>query len=512
MNVATALLATGKASAPAVIAGDVEVTYEQLRDAVGELSAQIIAASGSGDRVGLVAENGPFFVVAYLAVIQAGRCVVPLPTAVQADWLTTVAAGTDMALLLASGRASRDEDLRAVLGTADIAIWVEDEVDPLRLSTPSRAGSDVSTVDVDTGNDLAALFFTSGSTGDPKGVMVTHRNIEANTTDIAEYLGLAPTDRAMIVLPLHYCYGLSVLHSHLAAGASVVLNNLFMFPEKVLDDLAARECTNFAGVPSHYQILLRKTRFTEREFPSLRTLQQAGGKLPEPFLRELLEALPGVQLFVMYGQTEATARLSYLPPQRLADKLGSIGQGLPSTILEVVDESGVPVEPGSGAVGEVVATGDNITTGYWRDPDTTARYFDGGRLRTRDLATVDEDGFIFIVDRARDFIKSMGNRISPKEIEDVIAELPQVVEVAVIGVPDEIWGEAVRAVVVPASNDGLDESVVTAHCNARLPNYKMPSQVEIVDRLPKNEAGKVLKAALRKQASESGAMAGGRNG
>ena len=425
-----------------------QVNYVNLRLAVDILAARLAAAHPAGARIGLIAENGAFFVVAYLAIIRAGLCVVPLPTTVQRQWLTRVVGDTATELLLASRRAASDEDLLAVREAAGFDVWVEAEEEGLGAVSVLDAGEAEEEEDAELGStvppagierpldpstDLAALFFTSGSTGEPKGVMVSHRNIEANTRDIVEYMGLTADDRAMVVLPLHYCYGLSVLHTHLAAGASVVFNNGFMFPEKVLDDMVAQQCTGFAGVPSHFQILLRKTHFPEREFPHLRWLQQAGGKLPDPFIRELRACQPDVELFIMYGQTEASARLSYLPPGRLDDKLGSIGRGLASTILEVLDDEGTPVVPGSGAVGEIVATGDSVALGYWQDPEGTDRYFHGGKLRTRDLATVDEDGFIFIVDRARDFIKSMGNRISPKEVEDVIAELPEVVEVAVIG-------------------------------------------------------------------------------
>jgi len=520
-NIAAQLLGQGADEAPALWMGERRVNFAELRSAVDKLAGRLAAAQAQGARVGLIAENGPFFVAAYLATIRAGLCVVPIPTAVQHDWLTRVIADTDMALVLASQRAARDEDLLAVQTEAGFELWPEDEDDPLGVAVSDDAAGgaadgapdspdDPAGLDrpIDPATDLAALFFTSGSTGEPKGVMISHRNIEANTRDIVEYMGLTADDRAMVVLPLHYCYGLSVLHTHLAAGASVVFNNSFMFPDKVLDDMVAQECTGFAGVPSHFQILLRKTRFPERDFPHLRWMQQAGGKLPDPFIREIRASQPDVELFIMYGQTEATARLSYLPPGRLDDKLGSIGRGLASTILEVLNDDGNPVVPGSGDVGEIVATGDNVARGYWRDPEGTERYFHGGKLRTRDLATVDEEGFIFIVGRARDFIKSMGNRISPKEVEDVIAELPEVVEVAVIGVPDDIWGEAVKAIVVLASPQALSAKEIIRHCNERLPNYKVPSQTQVVSSLPKNESGKVLKAELRRQAADAERAAG----
>ncbi len=505
-NVAEQLLGAGGATDPALLIGTDTVTYAELRGCVRRAANQLQARrQPAGSRIGLVAENGLFFVVAYLATIHAGLCIVPLPPTLPPKHLRRICADTDMQLMLVSTHVARDADIVDNIIAAGMELWSDDE---LRLNggasapapAPAPAPAVASPEPCEPARTLAALFFTSGSTGVPKGVMISHRNIATNTRDILEYMGLARTDRAMLVLPLHYCYGLSVLHAHLLSGASVVINNAFMFPEKVLDDMEAKSCSGLAGVPSTYQILLRRSHFKERDFPALRWLQQAGGSLPEPFIREIRGAFPEVSLYVMYGQTEATARLSYVPPERLGDKLGSIGRGLPSTVLEVLKEDGSPVRPGSDEVGEIVATGDNVSPGYWNDADGTQKYFGGGKLRTRDLARVDSEGFIFIVDRARDFIKSMGIRISPREIEEVIASLSTVVEVAVIGVPDEIWGEAIKAVVVPVHPGDLDDRSIVRHCREHLPNHMIPTIVEITDHLPKNAAGKVLKPRLRQAA------------
>lgn len=506
-NVASRLLEAGGESDVALSAGGDSVTYGQLRASVDRAAAQLAARQlAPGSRVGLVAENGVFFVVAYLATIRTGMCVVPLPTTLPSERLRRIAVDTDMQLLLASARMALDPDVVGAMAAAGVELCSEDALDrSVPADAPIADGG--WSAPFDPASTLAALFFTSGSTGEPKGVMITHRNIATNTRDIVEYMGLAPADRAMLVLPLHYCYGLSVMHAHLSVGASVVINNAFMFPERVVDDLVAQACTGIAGVPSTYQILLRRTQFKERRFPALRWLQQAGGRLPEPFIRELLEAFPELEIYVMYGQTEATARLSYLPPERLGDKLGSVGRGLPSTSLEVLKDDGTTVRRGSGEIGEIVATGDNISPGYWNDVAATQEYFRDGRLRTGDLAHVDSEGFIFIVDRARDFIKSMGIRVSPKEVEEVIAMLPAVVEVAVIGVPDEIWGEAIKAVVVPASGGSLSELLIVRHCRDHLPNHMVPTVVELTERLPKNAAGKVLKSQLREAASAGGSAA-----
>lgn len=301
----------------------------------------------------------------------------------------------------------------------------------------------------------------------------------------------------MVVLPFHYCFGLSLLHTHLLAGASVVLNNDFkLYPETVLQEMQQRDCTGLAGVPSTYQILLRRSRFREFTFPALRWFQQAGGKLPNPYIAEILAAFPAVRYFLMYGQTEATARLSYLPPERLGDKLGSIGKGLPSGRLEVLQPDGTPVTPGSNETGEIVASGDNITRGYWNDPEETAKYFRNGRLYTGDLARVDADGFIFIVDRERELIKSGGNRVSAKEVEDVIAELPEVVEVAVLGAPHELLGEAIKAFIVVTPEARLQPEAVEAHCRKRLPSFKVPEEIRFLQTMPHNGSGKVMKPEL----------------
>jgi long-chain acyl-CoA synthetase len=495
-NIAEKILSGGKPDQPAVYFGGQVLTHGQIRAAAYDWARRLLQHGfAQGDRVGLLAENSPFFIVAYLGVIRAGLCAMPFPVDCSEKTLEQIADATGMKLMLVSARfRNRVEPTALRLGIA-----VEDE----SCALPVAADLPCEFPAIDPGRDLAAIMLTSGSTGQSKGVMVTHRNIECNTQDIINYLGLSAADHTMCVLPFYYCYGTSLLHTHLMAGASLVLNNRFMFPEKVLDEMAEKQCTGFAGVPSTYQILLRKTRFVQRSFPALRWLQQAGGKLPNPLIQEIRRAFPQVRLFIMYGQTEATARLSYLPPGQVDDKLGSIGRGLPHTRLEVLKADGLPVQPGSDEVGEIVASGDNITLGYWNDPDETRCFFRNGRLFTGDMARVDQDGYIYIVERARDFIKAMGNRVSPKEIEEVLSEMPQVVEAAVIGVPDEIWGEAVKAYLTTSQPGQLTAEDVRLHCLRRLPNYKVPEYIEFLSQMPKTTTGKVAKEVLRRMATNN---------
>jgi len=493
-NIAESLLAKGADSAAAVLHRDRLITYGELRREVLQIAGQLLADGHvKGDRVALCVENSPFFVAAYLGTIRAGLVSVPIQTEATAERFKAIMTNTGARSVFVSERLQ-----------GRVRPWAQ-ELGVILLTESYARGSPAAAApsfpEAEPTRDLAALMFTSGSTGSPKGVMVTHRNIECNTRDIIQYLGLVPDDRVMVVLPFHYCFGLSLMHTHLMAGASLVLNNDFrLFPETMLLEMRRRECTGLAGVPSTYQILLRRSRFRELAFPHLRWLQQAGGRLPSPCIREIQAAFPGVRFFAMYGQTEATARLSYLPPERLADRLGSIGKGLPSTELAVLHSDGTPIQPGSDELGEVVAAGDNITPGYWNDSTETAAFFRNGKLHTGDIARVDSDGFIYLVDRARDMIKSGGHRVSAQEVEDVLAELPGVLEVAVVGAPHEELGEASYAFVVPTPGACLTAREVKAHCRKRLPAFMVPEEVAFLKDLVHNSAGKVLKQELRRLA------------
>jgi acyl-CoA synthetase (AMP-forming)/AMP-acid ligase II len=488
MNIAQTLLSRGEDDAVALLQKDAGLTYRELRQNVARLAAGLLARGHcKGARIGLWSENNFFFVTGYLGILRAGLVAVPFQTEITEPTFVRIVADAGITEILVSPRFLNR--LRPWAEKAEVVLLTEADIQ----NAPGDPTQQMPDVEL---GDLAALMFTSGSTGEPKGVMVSHRNIDCNTRDIIDYMGLTPEDRVMVVLPFHYCFGASLLHTHLLAGGSMVLNNEFMYPETVVKEMLEKECTGLAGVPSTYQILLRKSRFRELAFPKLRWLQQAGGKLPDPFIREILQSFPALRYYLMYGQTEATARLSYLPPARLVDKLGSIGMGLPSTHLEVLKPDGSPVTPGSGETGEIVATGTNITLGYWNDPVETARHFRDGKLHTGDIARVDGDGFIFIVELERDFIKSGGNRVSSKEVLDVIVEMPAVVEAAVLGFPHDLLGEAIHAFVVVVRGAGLVPDDVQAYCRRRLPPNKVPAKVVFIDKMPHHASGKVWQSKL----------------
>lgn len=489
MNTADYLLSTGNDDRPALIVSKVTYTYRDVRAASARLAAELLAAGVQPtDRVGIFGNNSLFWLAAYLATLKLGAIAVPFATALTVEAIREMQAFVNCKVMCAEQRVYR----RFAGAFAEAQPVIFDDV----LSGPGPADWP-SANPIDPHSD-AAFMFTSGTTARPRAVRITHRNIQANTDSIIEYLALAENERMGVILPFYYCFGTSLLHTHLRVGGTLVVSNQFVYPETTLDLMEAAACTGFAGVPSTYQTLLRNSTFPKRELKSLRKVQQAGGKLQTVLIQELIEAVKHGEVFVMYGQTEATARLSYLPPHLLGSKLGSIGRGIPQVTLRVMGEDGQPVKPGD--VGEIYAQGDNISPGYLDEPEVNAQKFVDGVLHTGDLATVDDDGFIFVVDRKADFIKSYGYRVSSQQVEGCIVEMPDVVAAAVIGEPDLVRGEAIAAYVVLRAGAMTTPRDIIAHCAERLPNYMVPRDATIIDRLPVNAHGKVVKNELRKLA------------
>lgn len=490
MNTADYLLEKGKPEAVALITPREQITYAGLRKACERIAGELLQMGVvPGDRVGILGNNSLFWVASYLAILKIGGIAVPFASTLKPEEIASMAQFVQPRVTCSEQRM-----LRIFGKVLDMPLICEDV---LEVTGPSIWLPEQEATPLD--ND-AALMFTSGTTKRPRLVRVTHRNIQANTNSIIEYLQLTADDRVMAILQFYYCFGTSLLHTHLRVGGSVVLATSFIYPEVILNQLEKTECTGIAGVPSTYQTLLRNSTFPRRSFPHLRKLQQAGGKLQSVLIEELVNTVPQAQVYVMYGQTEATARLSYLPPEMLATKLGSIGKGIPGVTLQVIGEDGNPVNPGD--VGEIYASGKNISPGYWNDPEASAEKFFNGVLHTGDLATVDEDGYIFVVDRKADFIKSYGFRVSSQRVEECILEMPEVVAAAVIGEQDEISGEAICAFVVLRTGSTLTAEEIRAHCSKRMANYMVPKYVEFLPQLPMNAHGKIVKNELRQIAAE----------
>jgi acyl-CoA synthetase (AMP-forming)/AMP-acid ligase II len=461
------------------------LTFRELHEKVERLSRWIAWQYGSGKEFLLLSDNSAFFVTAYLAAMRSGNVPLLVETRVSRE---------DLAKLMLTCRpvAAFAQSRLASKVAPGLPVLTEDDLPA--AEAPEDMRPEVSD------DDLAVVVFTSGSTGAKKGVIITHGNLIANTTSIMEYLHLTPADRVMVVLPFYYCYGASLLHTHLRAGGSVVIShNIFL--GGVLDEIDACRCTGLAGVPSTYQILINRTGFLQHRFRTLRYMTQAGGRLEPKFISMIADAFPGLEFYVMYGATEATARMSYLPPAMLREKIASIGKGIPGVELRVLDESGREVRPGE--TGEIVASGRNIMKGYYGDEEGTRSVLRDGRYHTGDLATVDEGGYIYVVGRARDIIKCAGYRVSPYEVEQVVQGVGGVDAVAVVGVPDDLLGEAIVAVVKKSEKATEDEvrAMVAGRCRERLPSYKLPKHLSFVTDLPLNSSNKVDKVRIREMLS-----------
>ncbi|MBL7969385.1 MAG: AMP-binding protein [Prolixibacteraceae bacterium] len=461
-----------------------KISFESVYEASNQVAAFLNREIGSGEKIILVGQNSVFLVTAYLGILKSGNICVPLNPAIEQTNLDFIIKKTNAKLIFLSRIIQNKLQV-------DIPLITENDYSSvLNSKHETIAEKDI----IFDSNTIAEIIFTSGSTSVPKGVMLTHRNIISNTESIISYLGLSDDDVMLVVLPFFYCYGLSLLHTHLRMGAQLVLNNNFMFLASTINNLNKYNCTGFAGVPSHFQILLRKTElFKKSNFPSLRYVTQAGGKLHSSFINEFAYSFPSIKFFVMYGQTEATARLSYLPPEILTKKMGSIGKGIPEVTLKVVNEYGNEVQPG--VVGEIVAKGENIMAGYYDDPEETSKALQNGWLHTGDLGTIDEDGYIYLTARKKEIIKVGGKRISPKEIEEIIQSIPEIIDCTVEGIPDEILGESIKLTVVKNDKgDYLTENYIRDYCSSRLSPYKIPSVIEFKESTALNAAGKKIKS------------------
>ncbi|WP_438020867.1 class I adenylate-forming enzyme family protein [Sorangium sp. So ce315] len=488
------------------------LTYREL-DALADRCAALFREAGvhRGDRVMIALDNGVDAVVAYYGALRADGVPSLLGTAMRPRRFGQVMELAEPRALVAS-RAMR-ETLAAVAelppGARPAATFLSGAAPPAAAAGAPPDGRDFQealagapaeaperrAIEL----DLATLCWTSGSTGESKGVMLTHQNLRNSTAAIGAYLEHTADDVILCVLPLSHTYGLFQLLVTHAFGGTVVLEKGFSMPWPIVQKMAEERATGFAGVPTIFASMLSLKNFAKADLSALRYMTNAAYGLPAPQLLRLRELLPNVAFYAMYGQTECT-RVCYLPPSLALERPSSVGLAMPNEELWIEREDGTRAAPGE--VGELVVRGPNVMRGYWKNPEATGRALRPGLfpgevvLHTGDLFKMDEDRYLYFVARKDDIIKTRGEKVSPLEVESVICKVHGVVEAAVVGVPDQVLGVAVKAAVVKAADASVTADDVRKRVRAELDEVAVPKFVEFMDALPKTASGKVKKSEL----------------
>ncbi len=473
-----------------IIDGERTWTFAEL-DARAARAAGTLAALGvaEGDRVATYLAQGPEYIEVFLACARLGAIVVPLSTRLAAPELEFLANDAECATLVSD--ASLADTVAQFLSSTAVKqhLVVGEGYEEALAATEPRAPVAASP------DDVLAIFYTSGTTGRQKGAMLTHANFFWTNLNMHLAFDFTQDERSLMVLPLFHVGGWNVnTLSVWWKGGAVVLERAFD-PARALRIIGEQRVTSMMGVPTIYQMLADHPDFASADLSSVRAFICGGAPLPVSLIERYQER--GVAFIQGYGLTEAAPNCLILPPEHAIDKAGAAGRPYFYTDVRVVDQGGRPARPG--VTGEVIVRGPSVMKGYWNLPEETASALREGWLHTGDAGQIDDDGFITIVDRVKDMYISGGENVYPAEVERILHAHPAVAEAAVIGVPDDRWGEVGRAIVV--LRDGMEATAedLQAHCRERLAKFKVPADVVFTDSLPRNPTGKLLKPQLRKE-------------
>ena len=508
-------LAVAAATRPdhvAIVHAGRRTTYAELDAQANRFADGLVEHAGfaNGERCVLFLENRVETAVGIFGTLRAAGVFSAVNPTTKTDKLTFILNNCEAAVLftqaslaqVAFAAAAQAPSVRRIVVVDEVAGALPGNAMPLddfsRLQSPGVAATRHPGIDI----DLAMLVYTSGSTGNPKGVMMTHQNVEFAATSITTYLESRSDDVVLSVLPLSFDYGLYQLLMCVKMGATLVLEKSFAFPQKILPLLASEKVTGFPLVPTMAALILQLRNFDPAWAQSVRYLTNTAAALPPAHIQKLRELFPNARVYSMYGMTESK-RCTYLPPEQLDTRPDSVGIAIPGTEAWVADDEGRPLPPNT--VGELVVRGGHVMQGYWRNPEATARTLRPGRypwervLHTGDLFRMDDEGFLYFVGRKDDILKSRGEKVSPKEVENVLYMLAGVREAALVGVPDPVMGHALKALVVTDTVD-LDARAILAHCRAHLEEFMVPRTVEFREALPKTGTGKIRRSVLQAEA------------
>lgn len=500
----------------ALVHGHDRLTYKEVARRTGGV-ARGLRNSGlqRGHRVGIYLEPSVAQVLSIFGVSEAGGVYVPINASLFPEQVAHIARDSGMVGLITTPAklASLGDALSQISSLKFIVL--SGGGDKPQASLPCYSLEEFCEIagpsrwhENSISKDLAAILYTSGSTGKPKGVMLSHANVMAGSSIVSTYLSISSSDRILAVLPFSFDAGMNQLMTAFQQGGTIVLIN-FVFAREIVQALLKERITGLAGVPTLWSLLAQPNSTMQKQpLPDLRYITNTGGAMPQAVLKVLRSTLPATKIFLMYGLTEAF-RSTFLPPAELDRRPTSMGKAIPDTEILVVNDQGQLCKPGE--PGELVHRGPTVSLGYWNRPEDTARALRPNPLLppemgdcervcySGDLVKTDEDGFLYFIGRRDTMIKSSGFRISPTEVEEVLLQTDKIRGAAVIGIPDELVGQTIKAFVVPRDGESLDAEALLAACGEKMPRYMVPKFIEVLPELPKTSSGKVDYPALRRK-------------
>jgi len=500
----------------ALVHGHHRLSYREVaRRSTGLAKGLRRAGLIRGDRIGIYLDPSIAQVVSIFGISQAGGVFVPINATLFPDQVGYIASDCGMkGLITTPAKLSALAPLLQQLPALEFLVLTGDGDAP-QITVPLHRLEELYEMsgfpewrEQTVSKDLGAILYTSGSTGRPKGVMLSHANVMAGSTIVSTYLGITSTERILAVLPFSFDAGLNQLMTAFQQGGTIVLIN-FVFAREIVQMLLKECITGLAGVPTLWSLLTQPNSTLQKQpLPDLRYITNTGGAMPQPVLKVLRQALSTTKIFLMYGLTEAF-RSTFLPPEELDRRPTSMGKAIPDTEILVLNEYGKLCEPGE--AGELVHRGPTVSLGYWNRPEDTARALRPNPILppemgdsekvcySGDLVKMDDDGFLYFVGRRDTMIKSSGFRISPTEVEEVLFQTGKLRGAAVIGIPDDVLGQVIKAFVVAKDGLSLDPQVLLAICAEKMPRYMVPKFIEVLGELPKTSSGKVDYPALRRR-------------
>lgn len=499
--------------APALYQKETQLSYHQLSRQVEDFAASIQSQGLQRDsRVAIYLPKQFETVVSFYAVSLAGGIFVPVNPLLKPPQVKYILDDCQVSILITSLARYRQlassldqlTQLKTVILTdCDEATLPAGCIAWQSLSEPATKLPDYSLFPPRISHDIAAILYTSGSTGNPKGVVLSHNNLIAGAKSVAEYLNNCSQDKLLAVLPFSFDYGLSQLTTAFLSGASVVLME-YLFPKDIIRAIASHQITGLAAVPPLW-IQLAELDWPAESQRSLRYITNSGGAMPQATLTKLVDKLPATKPFLMYGLTEAF-RSTYLEPDEINKRPTSMGKAIPDAEILVINSEGQLCK--AGEKGELVHRGPHVAMGYWNAPEKTAARFkplprtiSGGLIEeiavwSGDTVTRDEEGYLYFIGREDDMIKSSGYRISPSEIEDCLYQHHAVKEVVALGLPHPTLGQAVALLIMPDNNTTFDRQLIIKYCHKQLPNFMQPKAIELVRDIPRNPNGKINRRLL----------------